>query len=470
VTKQLTDEAMKVTLAGSDSGTGHRTVHKITKQMPVADAHGEYIGATLIGTGVASDLAAALDETWRRVRTCTTRTATRCSPTRACRSVSRVAIAGVGRGRRSRDLDRARRSHAAASPYDLDATHHEVSPGALGRLDTVIADSRISTGGRVAVVHGSGIGPSLAGTVAKMLPAADLITIEAGTFDSAMALATQLRTLEYDAVIGIGGRKSHRHGQVRGDDAGHADVAVATSLAHDGLASPVSTLVWGSGSPSYGVHIPIAVVVDLDLVARSPAYQIKSGIGDALSDISACADWELSHAINGEPVDGLAMSLARTAAEIGAAPSRHDYRHRLSGHARAIAHSGRCRHGRGGSSRPCSGACHEIAHALATLQPDAASHGIGAGLGALFAMFLRSREDESFTPSFERLMATFDRPRTSAHPGRDRPDRQGVRRRCGRSRRRPDRAGTRSSNASTWTRPVSPSPSRSMSMRSGDSR
>ena len=66
VTKQLTDEAMKVTLTGNATGAGHRTVHKITKQMPVADAHGEYIGATLIGAGVASDLATALDETWRR--------------------------------------------------------------------------------------------------------------------------------------------------------------------------------------------------------------------------------------------------------------------------------------------------------------------------------------------------------------------------------------------------------------------
>lgn len=66
VTKQLTDEAMKVTLTGNATGTGQRTVYKITKQMPIADAHGEYIGATLIGAGVASDLAAALDETWRR--------------------------------------------------------------------------------------------------------------------------------------------------------------------------------------------------------------------------------------------------------------------------------------------------------------------------------------------------------------------------------------------------------------------
>ena len=47
-------------------------------------------------------------------------------------------------------------------------------------------------------------------------------------------------------------------------------VAVATSLAHDGIASPVSTLERNGAYPSYGVHIPIAVIVDLALVARSP--------------------------------------------------------------------------------------------------------------------------------------------------------------------------------------------------------
>jgi len=63
VTKQLTDEAMKVTLAGAAPA---QIVHKITKQMPISAAHGEYIGATLIRAGAADDLAAALEETWRR--------------------------------------------------------------------------------------------------------------------------------------------------------------------------------------------------------------------------------------------------------------------------------------------------------------------------------------------------------------------------------------------------------------------
>jgi choline kinase len=60
VTKQLTDEAMKVTRDGDGN------VARITKQMPVEAAHGEYIGVSLIGPAIADDLASALEETWQR--------------------------------------------------------------------------------------------------------------------------------------------------------------------------------------------------------------------------------------------------------------------------------------------------------------------------------------------------------------------------------------------------------------------
>ena len=42
-----------------------------------------------------------------------------------------------------------------------------------------------------------------------------------------------------------------------------------------------------------------------------------------------------------------------------------------------------------GTSRPCSGACHEIIHAIDQLYPGVSNHGELAGLGALFATFLR---------------------------------------------------------------------------------
>jgi choline kinase len=58
--KHLADEEMKV-VTGPDG-----RLSRITKLMDPALAHGEYIGATLIGAGAAASLAAALEATWRR--------------------------------------------------------------------------------------------------------------------------------------------------------------------------------------------------------------------------------------------------------------------------------------------------------------------------------------------------------------------------------------------------------------------
>jgi glycerol-1-phosphate dehydrogenase [NAD(P)+] len=131
------------------------------------------------------------------------------------------------------------------------------------------------------------------------------------------------------------------------------------------------------------------VVVDLDYVRRCPTDQLRSGIGDALSNLNALADWDLAGEVRGEPTDGLAATMARTAAE--SLLHRSDELESdeflttlahalvLGGLAMAIA----------GSSRPCSGACHEIAHAIDALYPGTASHGALVAVGALFASFLR---------------------------------------------------------------------------------
>src|SRR5438067_11813863 len=92
-------------------------------------------------------------------------------------------------------------------------------------------------------------------------------------------------------------------------------VAVATSLSHDGIASPVSSLSHDGQKASYGVQMPVAVLVDLDYVRTSPVEMRRSGVGDAVSNLSAVADWKLAERERGEPVDGLAVALAHTGAE-----------------------------------------------------------------------------------------------------------------------------------------------------------
>lgn len=269
----------------------------------------------------------------------------------------------------------------------------EVRRGAIAELRGILADRRISAGGDVAVVVGPGQGDTVAALVRDQLDAADVFPIVGGTLAAAQELADKLRARSYDAVVGIGGGKTIDTAKWAAARYGVPMVSVATSLAHDGLASPVSSLDHGGGRGSYGVQIPLAVVVDLDFVSRAPDGQIRGGIGDAISNLSACADWELAHRVRGEPVDGLAVTLARTGAE---ALVHHpgtlvddDF---LTTLAQALILGGIamsvC-----GSSRPCSGGCHEISHALDALHPGLASHGEQVGLGALFCTWLRGETD-----------------------------------------------------------------------------
>ena len=93
--------------------------------------------------------------------------------------------------------------------------------------------------------------------------------VEGGTVEAATDLRARLRTGFFDAVVGIGGGKTLDTAKHAAALSGLPMVAVATSLAHDGIASPVSSLEEHGRKASFGVQMPIAVVVDLDYVRAS---------------------------------------------------------------------------------------------------------------------------------------------------------------------------------------------------------
>ncbi len=265
----------------------------------------------------------------------------------------------------------------------------EIRRGAVEGLAPLLGDGRVSRGGAVAVAVGPGQGEAIAELVGAALPKASVFHVDGASMDSAQGLISKLRSSFFDAVVGIGGGQTLDVAKYAASMVGLPFVSVATNLAHDGIASPVSVLESHGRSASYGVHIPIAVFVDLDYVRQSPARQTRAGIGDTVSNISAVADWQLAHRERDEPVDGLAVALARSAAE--AVVNRTDALDQdaflttlaeglfLSGMAMAVA----------GSSRPCSGGCHEISHAVDELFPGTGLHGEQVAVGALFVSHLR---------------------------------------------------------------------------------
>ena len=300
-------------------------------------------------------------------------------------------------------------ARTVATPVSVD-----IRPGAVAGLAPLLADGRISARGDVAIAVGPGQGEALAEALRDSCPRAEVFRVEGGSLESAQQLIADVRGRFFDAMVGIGGGKTLDVAKYAASMLGLPFVACATNLSHDGIASPVASLESYGRKGSYGVHIPIAVFVDLDLVRTSPARHTRSGLGDVISNISAIADWELANRETGEAVDGLAVALARGGAE--ALLHRTDDINSdaflttlaeglfLSGMAMSVA----------GNSRPCSGGCHEISHAIDSLFGGQGLHGEQVAVGALFASYLR---DDPRLDVLERCYRLHELPRVPADLG-----------------------------------------------------
>ena len=289
-----------------------------------------------------------------------------------------------------------------------------ISDGALAKLEPLLADGRISAGGDVAIAVGPGQGEQLAEQLRASMPRAKTFQLSSGSVEGAHELIAELRGSFFDALVGIGGGRTLDGAKYAASMVGLPFVAVATNLTNDGLASPVASLEANGRKGSFGVHIPIAVIVDLALVRQSPARQTRSGIGDLLSNLCAIRDWFLAEQQRSETVDGLAVTFARNAAEAllhrAESLDNDDLLTTLaeglflSGVAMSVA----------GSSRPCSGACHEIGHAIDALYPDAGLHGEVVALGTMFASYLR---EDRLLPALDGAFRRFGVPRVPADLG-----------------------------------------------------
>jgi glycerol-1-phosphate dehydrogenase [NAD(P)+] len=268
-----------------------------------------------------------------------------------------------------------------------------IGPGVIGELPAILADQRISGSGKFAVAISEGSGAQLREQLSRSLPAdVGWFTVSRASLDAAVDLADRIRAAAtaFDTLVAVGGGKVIDAAKYAAARLGMPMVAVATNLAHDGICGPTATLENDAGTGSYGVPLPIGAVIDLDLVRQAPPRFVRAGIGDVLSNISALADWDLSHRETGEPIDGLAAAMARTAAEaVFRQPGTIADASFLGVLAEALVLSGQAM-AVTGTSRPTSGACHEINHAINELFPKlAGQHGEQCGVGAVFATHLR---------------------------------------------------------------------------------
>lgn len=284
------------------------------------------------------------------------------------------------------DLVAANLSLAPGQPHPLIAIGSGTVERLAGSLDESGCDAT-----QPFVITGSGPSAKHGRRVAGLLTARGiqprLGSDSGGSVESAELVAEQLRRTGTTLVLGVGGGRVLDVAKYAAWAAGVDYVAVPTSLAHDGIFSPVASLSQRGIRTSFGTATPRGLVLDTELVATAPTETVQAGVGDLLSNITAVLDWQLSAARRAEAYlpSVAAMALGAVDCYVSSAWSP-SHEARLLGLAEGLVLSGLAM-SLAGTSRPCSGAEHLVSHALdRLLGRSARMHGHQVALGTLVAL------------------------------------------------------------------------------------
>lgn len=91
-------------------------------------------------------------------------------------------------------------------------------------------------------------------------------------------------------------------------------ITCPSTLSNDAIYSCVARLTDRGKKRSLGVQPPTGIILDLEVIKKSPKELILAGVGDLITNLSAIQDWKLAHNIINEPINELAFMLAKNAA------------------------------------------------------------------------------------------------------------------------------------------------------------
>lgn len=187
-------------------------------------------------------------------------------------------------------------------------------------------------------------------------------------------------------------------------------MTIATAASMDGYASAGASLAQDGFKMTIPARAPVAMIADLDIIATAPPEMNAWGYGDLASKVPAGGDWILADGIGVEPIDDLAWALVQEDLNScldkpkGIVTGDRNAIERLFTGLIAVGFAMEVH----GSSRPASGAEHQIAHLweMQGLKHNGrkVSHGAAVSVGtvsslALFDWILELDIDEIDVPS-----------------------------------------------------------------------
>lgn len=171
-------------------------------------------------------------------------------------------------------------------------------------------------------------------------------------------------------------------------------ISVATAASMDGYTSAGAPLAENGFKVTIPTRAPIAMLADLDVIAAAPSEMNGWGYGDLAGKVPAGGDWILADALEVEPIDDVAWPMVQDhlkgwlAGPDGVQSGDIDSIARLFTGLTAVGFAMEAH----GSSRPASGADHQIAHMWEMegyeYQGKKVSHGAAVSVGCVASLAL----------------------------------------------------------------------------------
>ncbi|MEM3095772.1 MAG: iron-containing alcohol dehydrogenase [Nitrososphaerota archaeon] len=194
----------------------------------------------------------------------------------------------------------------------------------------------------------------------------------------------------FDVVLGVGGGRVMDLAKVVAETYRKSLFSVPTVASHDGIASPMTSLRTSGKAYSRKSVMPAEIIADMSVIRLAPRRYTISGCGDLIAKYSAVRDWWLGHLETGEYYGRYSAHLSHLSSRVVMRSSKIIASLDVEG-VRTVVEaliSAGVSMGIAGSSRPCSGSEHLIAHTIETLLDKPPLHGERCGVATVFTSYL----------------------------------------------------------------------------------
>ena len=181
----------------------------------------------------------------------------------------------------------------------------------LGKLDQLLSEAHLIFPNKILVTQ-ENLYNAYKGELEKVV-FSKVLFVKGGQITETSKIITECR--EEDAlVVAFGGGSVIDLVKYSASKIDKPYINIPSALSNDAVYSCVARLTKNGKKISLGVQPPMGIIVDIDIINKSPEVLLYAGIADIVSNLSAIQDWLLAHNEKGEPINELAYMLAKEAA------------------------------------------------------------------------------------------------------------------------------------------------------------